>query len=199
VTKLILIPAAQTDWQVQGRLLGDTDLPLNEIGHRQAIADAQAVAALKPAVIRCGPEQATKQTASIIAHELGLRLKSLPELRELDLGLWEGLTVDDLRDRLAKVYRQWREDPRSVEPPEGEALPDAAIRLTKGVQRIIKHHEEDEAVVLVLGPFAAAVVRCELDDHSYDRFWEYVDGERRIHVIEMPAEGVPHPPPDNAA
>lgn len=199
MTRLVLIPTAQTDWQAQGRLIGDADLPLNEIGHRQAIADAQAVAAFRPAAIYCGAEQAAKQTASIIAHELRLRARTAKLLRELDLGHWEGLTVAGFSDRFPKVFRQWRDDPRSIEPPEGEAIPVAATRLAKGLQRIIKRREEDEAVVLVLGPFAAAILRCELEDHGYDRFWDYVDGDERCHVVQMPMGDGPPPPAGGGA
>jgi broad specificity phosphatase PhoE len=194
MAKLILIPAAQTDWRTQGRFSGDADLPLNEIGHRQAMADAQAVAELPPAAIYCGPEQATRQTASIIAHELGLRERSEKDLGELDLGHWEGLTTEDFQDRFGKVYRQWRLEPMSVEPPEGEAVSEAARRLTERVLKILKRHE-GEVVALVLGQFAVAILRCELEDRAYEKFWDHVDGEERCHVfdyVECEAPPVTH-------
>jgi broad specificity phosphatase PhoE len=195
---LILIPAAQTDWRAQGRLSGDADLPLNEIGHSQAMADAQVISELRPTAIHCGPEQATRQTASIIAHELHLRAKSEKELRELDLGHWEGLTTEDFSERFSKVYRQWRLEPMSVEPPEGEAVSVAAARLTDRVWRILKRHH-DEPVALVLGQFAVAILRCEFEDRTYERFWDYVDGEERYHAFEMDqSEESPPPHPDNA-
>jgi len=188
MTRLILIPTAQTDWQAQGRLVGDADLPLNEVGHRQAIADGQGLVGLAPTVIRSGPEQAARQTASSIAHELHLRSRPVKELRELDLGHWEGLTVEDFSERFAKVYRQWRDDPQSIEPPEGETISDAAARLTAGVKRILKRHP-DEVAAVVVGPFANAILRCELEDHSYERFWEYVESNERRHILNVHEEG----------
>ena len=183
MAKLILIPAAQTEWRAQGRFSGDADLPLNEIGHRQAMTDAEVVTELHPATIVCGPEQATRQTASIIAHELHLRTRSEKDLRELDLGHWEGLTTEDFQDRFGKVYRQWRQEPMSVEPPEGEAVAEAAKRLTERVRKIVKRHE-GEVIALVLGQFAVAILRCELDDRSYERFWDHVDGDERCHAFD---------------
>jgi broad specificity phosphatase PhoE len=183
MAKLILIPAAQTEWRAQGRFSGDADLPLNEIGHRQAMADAEAIGELHPAAIYCGPEQATRQTATIIAHELRLRERSEKDLGELDLGHWEGLTTEDFQDRFGKVYRQWRQEPMSVEPPDGEAVSEAAGRLTERVRKIVKRHEE-EVVALVLGQFAVAILRCELDDRSYEKFWDHVDGEDRCHAFD---------------
>lgn len=190
MTRLILIPTAQTDWQAQGRLVGDADLPLNEVGHRQAIADGQAIAAFKPTVLRSGPEQAARQTASFIAHELHLRSRPVKELRELDLGHWEGLTLDDFSERFAKVHRQWREDPQSIEPPEGETIPAAAARLTEAIARISQRCP-GEVVVLIVGPFASAILRCELEDHSYERFWDYVGGQGRFHQLQYRDEQKP--------
>jgi broad specificity phosphatase PhoE len=191
--KLILISAAQTDWRAQSRLSGDADLPLNEVGHRQAMADAQAVVKLNPAAIYCGPEQATRQTASIIAHELRLRARNAKELRELDLGHWEGLTTEDFQDRFGRVYRQWRQEPMSVEPPDGETVAAAAGRLTNRVRTIVERHP-GEAVALVLGQFALAILRCELEDRSYEPFWDYVDREERCHVLDFKASAGVLPP-----
>ncbi len=184
MTKVILIPAGQTDWQAQGRLTGDTDLPLNENGHRMAIAHGEAIADLRPAVIHCGPEEATKQTATIIARELSVKTRAATDLREMDLGHWEGLSREDLQKRFAKVYRQWRTSPGSVEPPEGEAMPDVANRLLKGVDKIVKRHK-DQTVALILGRFAYAILRCQFDDGSLRQFWDHADGEPACHVVEV--------------
>jgi broad specificity phosphatase PhoE len=187
MTRLILVATAQTDWRVQGRLSGDTDLPLNQVGHEQAVADGGALAALAPTLCRCGSEQATKQTAGIIAHELGIRFRTIKELREVDLGHWEGLTLDEFRDRFPKVHRQWRAEPTSVEPPEGESVPTAASRLAGGLQKIVKRHPTD-VIAIVVGPLAYAILRCRLQDGHYERFWEYADSdERRCDLTIEPA------------
>jgi len=185
MAQLILIPTAQTVWRAQGRLAGDTDLPLDEYGHRQAVAMAESIAPLRPTVLHCGAERTAKQTATIIGHDLKLKVKSEKELRELDLGLWEGLTLEDLRERFGRVYRQWRADFFSVEPPEGESAADAASRLFAGVDRILRKHQS-ERIGLVLGQFAYAIVRCQRADGSYDCFWDYVDGEANWQFVEHP-------------
>ena len=178
MTRLILIATAQTDWRVQNRLAGDTDLPLNQTGHEQAVADGGALAALAPTICRSGPEQATKQTAGIIAHELGIRFRTVKELREVDLGHWEGLTIDEFRERFPKVHRQWRAEPTTVEPPEGESIPSAASRLATGLTKILKRHP-NEVLAVVVGPLAHAILRCRLQDRNYEKFWEYADSDER--------------------
>ncbi len=186
MTRLIIVPVGQTDWRVHGRLTGDTNLPLNETGHRQAVADAEALVGASPVLIRCGPEQAAKETATLIADRLGLKIKALKDLHEMDLGHWEGLTLEEFRERFTKVYKQWRSDPTSVEPPEGESVTQASERLTKGLDKLLKDHAND-TVAVILGHFAYAILRCRLQDGSYEHFWDYVDGDDRLQLIELTA------------
>jgi probable phosphoglycerate mutase len=185
MTKLILIPASQTDWRPQGRLAGDTHLALNEFGHRQAVLIAQEVRGLSPKLVRCGPEQATKQTASLVAHEAGVRLRTIKELREMNLGVWQGLMIEDLKERFGKVYRQWRADPLSIEPPEGETVSAALTRLIEALEKIRKKNVS-ETVAVVVGQFADAALRCRLVDRSFEKFWDYVDNDQPFRVIDLP-------------
>lgn len=185
--KLILIPAAQTDWRATGRLAGDTDLPLNETGHRQAILWASQLSTIHPAIVRCGPEQSTKQTGSIIAHQLGIRMRTVKNLREMNLGHWQGLTIQDFEERFPKVHRQWRAEPESIEPPEGETVSAVADRLASALLKIRKKHE-DESVAIPLGQYAFAILRCRLIDDSYARFWEYVDEEQQYQTVDLSDE-----------
>ncbi len=153
---------------------------------------AESIAPLRPTVLRCGTERTAQQTATIIGHDLKLKAKAHKDLRELDLGLWEGLTLGDLRERFGRVYRQWRADFFSVEPPEGEPAADAATRLFAGVDRLLRKHE-GERIGLVLGQFAFAIVRCQRADGSYDRVWDYLDGEVVWHLVEHPKASLPEP------
>ncbi len=190
---LILIRAGQTDWQAQGRFAGDTDLPLNEVGHREAVVDAHAIAGMSPVAVHTGGEQATRQTATVLAHELGLKAKVGKELREMDLGHWEGLTIEDFRERFARIYKQWRLEPMAIEPPEGDAVADVAERLLAGIRRILKKNN-DGAIIVTLGQFSHAILRCQLDDGGYEKFWEYVDGDQRWHAFSPAVERLELPP-----
>ncbi len=186
MAKLILIRAAETDWQAQGRLAGDTDLHLNEIGHRQAAAAAHSVAGLTPRAIHCGPDQATQQTAAIVADELKLKVNRVDDLREMDLGHWEGLTVESFRERFAKVYRQWRSDPLSVEPPDGEPVSSVSERLDKRIEKILAR-QQGESIAVVLGRLAYATARCRLGDGAFARFWEYVEADETWTALDISA------------
>lgn len=184
MTRIVLVPCGQTDWRAQGRLTGDADLSLNKVGHRQAVTDAEAIASLQPSLVRCGTEEATKQTATVIAERLGLKLKALKDLREMDLGHWEGLAIEDFRERFPKVHKQWRADPMSIEPPEGETVQAVTERLEKAVQKLVREYPS-ETIVVILGHIAYAILRCQLQDKSFEKYWDYEEGDERWHAIDI--------------
>ncbi len=176
MTRLILVRAGQTDWQAHGRLVGGTDLHINETGHRQARAYAAVIADAHPEYIYCGEDDAARETAEIIGNELNLKVRALPAFHELDLGHWEGLTVEEFRERFPRIYKQWRNDPLAVEPPEGESVPTVLARMEKGLARVLKK-TDGRLFVLVVGAFAHAALRCRLSGDAFDAFWDYVDAE----------------------
>lgn len=175
-SRLILVKAGQTEWQAQGRLVGDTDLRLNEAGHRQAAAHATALLDMRPSIVHCGKDEPSRETAEIIANELNLKVKSSDALREMDLGHWEGLTVEQFRDRFGKVYKQWRNDPLAVESPEGESVANVIARMNKMIAKIVKKSGE-KSIVLVVGGYAFAALRCEFIDGNYEHFWQYLESD----------------------
>ena len=73
--------------------------------------------------------QPSLQTAEVIAKALGIKLKKIERLQNLNQGLWQGMLVEDVRHKQPKVYRQWQEQPENVCPPEGEMLSQADERV----------------------------------------------------------------------
>ena len=188
MTRILLIPAAQTDWHDQFRLAGDMDLPLNDAGVRLAESVAAAVAPAAPEVIHCGNDEPARQTARIIGGRLQRKVKPHKAFREIDLGVWEGLTLDEFKERFAKVHRQWRADPLTIEPPEGESVPALTNRLLSGLARIVKKRAKAETIALVIGRYAWASLVCRIVDGHYGSFWDFIDEEPAWREIETSAD-----------
>ena len=136
---------------------------------------AQAHAVLSGS--HCGGDEPSRQTATIIGNQLQLKVKPSNGLREMDLGHWEGLTIDAFKERFGKVYKQWRSDPLSVEPPEGESIAQMLPRVKKALARVVKKNGNKKAVAIVLGGYAYAALLCDLRDRHYENFWPYVEGD----------------------
>lgn len=184
MTSVILVPWPMTDWQVSGRYASNTPVAINERGEEQLEHWIEMIAAQAPAAVYgAGPDPA-KQTARLIAKRLKIRAKTAEGLEEVDLGLWEGLTRDEMKKRFAKAYKQWKDDPTGIRPPEGEVLSIAGERLTEALRRLSKKHR-NACFAVVLGPLALAAVRCQLEHKGYDSFWKLHADEPVRYLINV--------------
>jgi hypothetical protein len=71
-------------------------------------------------VLYTSPGEPARSTAAAIASELGIPVKEIEELRNLDHGLWQGLLVEDVRRKYPKVFKQWQESPETNCPPQAD-------------------------------------------------------------------------------
>src|SRR5579859_741140 len=83
--RLLLVRHAESQWNEEGRLQGQLDPPLSELGRRQAVKLAQRMARHRPAAIYTSDLERCLQTAAPLAYELGLDPQLTPSLREVHL------------------------------------------------------------------------------------------------------------------
>jgi broad specificity phosphatase PhoE len=133
-----------------------TDLPLVAFGHQQAERLGQAIAAMGVQLdhIYAGPLLRTKETASGIAAVLGLdpdRVSIVDTLREIDYGLWEGRSNDEIKAEYGSTeIDDWQK--RSIWPQDYGWSPDEAGILANWdalVQRITTEGDNESASLVV--------------------------------------------------
>jgi broad specificity phosphatase PhoE len=107
--RVILLRHGQTDWNIQGRIQGARDFPLNKTGRAQARAAAPAIAALGPRKIVSSPLSRARDTAHEIAILLGLPVELDQRLEERNYGDWEGLNREQLIALNPTQYAVWRD------------------------------------------------------------------------------------------
>jgi len=162
---ILLVRASGTVWDEAGRLQSETDLPLSKTGRAELDGLCASLNGLRLSVIFTAPDEASAETAEALASRCGGRLRSMPGLAEPGVGLWEGLKESELTERYAKAYRQWQEDPSSVQAPEGEDFDDASERILAAVGRALEKAGKD-AVAIVARPMAHAIVRGWLTERT---------------------------------
>lgn len=128
---LILVRHGVTDWNVEGRWHGQTDIPLNEEGKKQARLSAQAIKGIKIDSAYTSDLSRTKQTYQEICDSLTLTcpVLSSPALNERDYGMFAGKNKWDVKDivgteEFEKLRRQW-----DFPVPGGETLKDVYGRV----------------------------------------------------------------------
>src|SRR5438132_1605088 len=95
--RLLLVSHAQTDWNVEGRFQGQTDIPLNSYGRLQARKLQQRLASTPLDAIVASDLSRARETAEIVAAAHGKPVRTDRRLRELHFGSWEGLTYSEIQ------------------------------------------------------------------------------------------------------
>jgi broad specificity phosphatase PhoE len=157
--RLVLVRHGETDHN-RGRLtLGRADVPLNDLGRRQAQALAAAFARPPDAIV-ASPLARTADTAAAIAAACGLAVRPAPALIEMDVGEMEHLTPEELRDRYPDFLRQWLSgDPSDARMPGGETLREVQDRAWAAVEGLAAEFQEN-TIVAVTHNFVILTLAC---------------------------------------
>ncbi len=186
--KVLLVPAAASEWQRSERLIGRVDLD-PAADWEQEVADWQALLASNDvARILYGPDTLSQKMASALTRGRKVPLKSVDGLLEVDLGLWAGLTRDELKSRFATAHAALVDSPMSVSPPSGERFGEAVDRIQAALRKHLKKNAR-KSVAFVLRPFTLAIVNGILSGRGQDELWETARRATEPFVLEF--HGVP--------
>lgn len=98
----------RTHWNVDGRIQGHTDIPLDEVGQAQARDSARRLASLRPDAVVSSDLTRARDTAAALAALTGLTVTVDPRLRETFFAEWEGLRDDDVAQQYGEALARWR-------------------------------------------------------------------------------------------
>lgn len=138
------------------RCIGRTDLPLSPEGEGQAEALRHWLET-HPAAVYASPLARARDTAVRMAD--GRSVTVLDALQEVDVGLWEGLTFEEIRLRWPGLYADRGLHLASCAPPEGESFLAGGQRLMNALQAILRETAGDVAVVSHSGVIRGLVCR----------------------------------------
>ena len=156
---VVLIRPGCTEFDEQNRIQGMLDLPLSPRGQEQVQQIIEQLHDLSVDVIYTSPSEPARSTAAAIGASLGVSVKEVDGLRNLDQGLWQGLQFDDVRRKYPKVFKQLQESPETICPPQGETVSEALDRVEKALKKPLK--KKHRFAVVASEPIAT-LVRCVL-------------------------------------
>jgi phosphoserine phosphatase len=187
--KIVLIRPGSTDYDLEERIQGTLDIPLNEQGLTEAAQTADGLRDSGMEIIYSPPSEPAYRTAETIAEALDIKLRKLDRMQNLNLGLWQGMLVKDVRRKQPKVYRQWQEQPETVCPPEGEMLIDAVQRVRLAMMKLLKRHKEGIIGICLPEPLLS-LVRHFITQSELGDLWKPTNGHGRVEIHEVEPESV---------
>jgi len=199
---LVLWRHGQTKYNVERRFQGQTDIPLNEVGRRQAARAARYLAALGPTAIYSSDLSRASATAGALARLTGLTVQLDKDLRERGGGSWEGLSESEIRAGFPAEVVTWS-------PPDGEPAEAVADRASAALYRIADSLAGGSLAVVVshgaaLGMAAARLLEIPWEPRVLGPFgncqWSLLSRRRgRWRLLEHNVGILPEPVPDGGA
>lgn len=144
----------QTDWNLEGRMQGHTDIPLNATGIEQAHAAAKRLTSGSFTRIIASPLSRARITAEIIAAAHNLPLELCDQLKERTFGSLEG----ELRDEIRRKHMLGEDqDFNSILPADAEQWPQTQLRSQQAIAKWLSAYPEENILFVGHGAFFRAL------------------------------------------
>ena len=151
--RVVLWRDGQPDLNVQVRIQGSQDFPLNDVGRAQAAAIAAEIAALEPVRILSSPLSRAADTAQCVSDLMGIPVELDERLRERDYGQWEGLSRDEIFERDPEQFEVWRDGGQ----PVGLGIEPNTIVGARVAAAVVDASEQMEGGTLLVTAHGAAI------------------------------------------
>lgn len=169
VRRVVLWRHGRTAWNALRRAQGQLDVEMDDVGRSQAREAAARLASLRPVAIVSSDLARAAATAAELTEATGLQAAHDPALREIDIGAWQGLTMDQYAERFPDEYRRWRAG-EDVRRGGGETYAEVAERVSAAIERVVADLAAGETVVLVSHGVAIRVGVCRFLGVPADRW-----------------------------
>jgi len=185
MTKIILVRHGHVEGIDPPRFRGRTELPLTDLGVRQARLTAERIErGWKPAAVYTSPMGRCVSTAEAIGLATGAPLRLLEDLNDLDYGAWQWRTYADVKAQAPKLFACWFSAPHLVGFPDGDSLQDLAARAADALRLVIERHPE-RIVVMVGHDSVNRALLLQLLDQPLSAYWRLAQDPCGISEIDL--------------
>ena len=212
VTTLYLIRHGETEGSETKRYKGSIDVPLSENGIRQvelaaafvadqvkssqrsrqlsylrdihrASSDSAGEAEGLKAVYTSDLSRAVKSGEIIAApHRIGT--VSLPELRERNFGIWEGMSFAEIRDQYPEEFNAWADNPMQYSPIGGESTLDMSKRVIAALEGVLSANA-GQVVAIVAHGGVNRIILCHVLGMPLEHIFRIEQDNAAINIIEF--------------
>jgi alpha-ribazole phosphatase/probable phosphoglycerate mutase len=156
--RLYLIRHGEVEGATEGKLLGRTDSALSARGLEQSDQVADQLSKVQLSAIYSSDLQRARLTAEAIAKCSDLKVEQNSAWREIDMGQWEGLTIELVHREAPELVAQLFDDPASFKYPGGESFAAFTARIQKTLEHLLWTHQGDEVALVTHGGVCRAII-----------------------------------------
>lgn len=180
VTKILLIRHGETDWNLEGRYQGHADIDLNSTGRRQAKKLSVRLREEEIDAVYSSDRMRAANTAKIVFK----KHKARPEsgFREINFGVFEGLTHNEILEKYPKVYSRWVRNLLGIRIPQGENPSVFKKRVLNTFKRIVSSNKGKAVAIVAHGGPVNVIIKHILGPKKHK---DFIPGLASLSVIEF--------------
>ena len=183
MTKVILVRHGQTIWNLEMKYQGHCDIALTEKGVEQAMLAGERLASEDISAVYASDLSRALKTAECIAAKHNLPVTTIPELREINFGEWEGLTFEGMKDQWSEAVPNIFTHPDEAVIPGGETFREVKTRATKALEQLVAEHPDQTIVVVSHGATIRTVLCAVLNIHL-NHLWNIKQDNTAVNMLE---------------
>ncbi|MBS4539944.1 histidine phosphatase family protein [Clostridium sp. D2Q-11] len=161
--RLYIIRHGESKWNELGRVQGQKDIELTEKGQLQALKVANKLKNTDFEYIYSSDLNRAYNTAKIISDKLSTELIQIEDLREINFGDWQGLTLEEIEKKNNKDYYTWRNTPHNLTIPKGESLIKVQERAMGFINKLHEKHKGKNILLVSHGVVIKVILLGLLD------------------------------------
>lgn len=172
MTRVYLVRHGETEWNSISKIQGRTDTELSDAGIKQAKLLAGRLAGENIDFIYSSSLKRALKTAEIIAEYKRCTVVKSDEYHEICLGPWEGMTINEIKEKYGEHFRVYKEDPANFKLPGAETFMELMERTYGAIRDIVSSHKGSNILVVSHGTaIKAAIIKIlGIDIINYSKF-----------------------------
>lgn len=179
---MYILRHGETQWNKEEIFRGTKDIPLNEKGLNQAELAGLYFKDRGINRIFSSPLKRAFQTAQAVSKATGIEIEVIDEFTDINFGIWEGLTVEEVKKIYASDFDLWRRSPERLCVDGGETLDMVRDRISKGIKTI--NTRDDESILIVTHRVICKVIVLYLLNIGNEHFWDMKFDPTSITLLE---------------
>lgn len=148
--EIYIIRHGETNWNVEGKIQGQTNSSLTQKGIDQARLTAEKLKTVSFTSLYSSDLERARNTAEFLAaYHPQLQIIVDIRLRERKFGYLEGIGHEEFKTNYSDIYEKFRSNDPAYRIPEGESKNDLAKRATAFFNDLVKKHTNDDTILVV--------------------------------------------------
>lgn len=170
------------------RFVGRTELPLTPHGKEQIGSLGQVLAGHSFDRLICSPLSRCQESGNILGEAIGSTIETENELSEIDLGVWEGMTVAEVKSKYPGEYEKRGDNLPEYRPEGGESFSDLQSRVWAAMLKIVEATQSASIVVAHAG--VNRVLLCHVLGLSLEKMFQIPQDYGCYNILYADQKGI---------